>query len=130
MDLNHLGTITSEQNPDSHGKGGKKPRSLTQCSIVFVHGLQKGSTSDWKDEVGDFWPVNRLGLDLGTARIFAYGYDQEKLSMRSDELYEGGIIFEHGETLCSDLMQARSADKVSLDRDWGRPEWAIRDSEC
>jgi hypothetical protein len=30
-------------------------------------------------------------------------------------LYEGGIIFEHGQMLGSELKAARSADKVSLD---------------
>lgn len=56
-----------------------------------------------------------IGLDLGTACIFSCGYDRRKLSIRLDGLYEGGIIFEHGGQLVSELKEARSTDKVSLD---------------
>jgi hypothetical protein len=87
---------------------------LKISSVIFVHGLHHGSISDWQNEDGVCWPAESLSLDLGRARILAFGYDTKKLNIRSDGFYEGGRIFKQGEDLWSALNMTRKSDKVSV----------------
>ncbi|ETS80814.1 hypothetical protein PFICI_08343 [Pestalotiopsis fici W106-1] len=82
--------------------------------IVFVHGLHGGPISDWQNEDGVCWPLAQLPLDLGNARILAFGYDPNRLSIRSDDFYQGGIVFEPGQTLRMALMRNRMSKKIQV----------------
>jgi hypothetical protein len=82
-------------------------------SIIFVHDVHHGSVSDWQNEDGVCWPAETLSLDLGRARILAFGYDPRKLDIRSDGFYKGGLIFKQGEDLWSALKMKRKSEKVS-----------------
>jgi hypothetical protein len=84
------------------------------CSVVFVHGLQHGSVSDWRDEDRACWPAEHLSLDLGTARIFSFGYDFTKANVRSDGHYGGGVLLRQGEDLWSLLKKRRRSDQVCV----------------
>jgi hypothetical protein len=83
-------------------------------SVIFVHGLRHGAVTDWQDEDGVCWPAEHLSLDLGNARILAFGYDPRKVNVKSDGFYEGGLIFKQGEDLWSALKMMRMSDKVSV----------------
>ncbi|KAF1997705.1 hypothetical protein P154DRAFT_273509 [Amniculicola lignicola CBS 123094] len=78
--------------------------------IVFVHGLHHGSITDWKNKDGICWPAEHLSLDLSTARILAFGYD-DKLSLRSDGLYEGGVTLKQARDLCFALKAQSRSDR-------------------
>ncbi|KAF2118077.1 hypothetical protein BDV96DRAFT_377460 [Lophiotrema nucula] len=82
--------------------------------IIFVHGLHSGSISDWRDEDGVCWPAEHLSLDLGNARILAFGYDPTKPNVRSDGFYEGGLLFKQGEDLWTHLKTRRKPEKIQV----------------
>ncbi|KAF2825210.1 hypothetical protein CC86DRAFT_40398 [Ophiobolus disseminans] len=82
--------------------------------IVFVHGLHHGSISDWQDDDGVCWPAELLSLDLGKARVLAFGYDPDNLNLKSDSRYKGGLLFNHGEDLWTALKTMRRFDKVQV----------------
>ncbi|PVI00676.1 hypothetical protein DM02DRAFT_385125 [Periconia macrospinosa] len=83
--------------------------------IVFVHDISNGSISDWEDESGVCWPAEHLSLDLKNTRILAFGYDSNDSGVRSDGLYQGGLVFNHGQNLWTALMTfAKMSDRVGL----------------
>lgn len=80
-------------------------------SIVFVHNLHRGSVSDWQDDNGVYWPAEHLSLDLGNARIFAFGYEPTKVSIGSDGHFGGGLVLKQG----MDLLKALNAKRTSVE---------------
>lgn len=67
------------------------PPSLPSADIIFIHGLGGSSQATWckNHDLDLFWPSKWLPLDtdIGTARIFSFGYDAPFLSPQ-----KGGVM--------------------------------------
>ncbi|KAK8186957.1 hypothetical protein IWZ00DRAFT_322711 [Phyllosticta capitalensis] len=98
--------------------GSRPPRH--EHDIVFVHGLHHGAVTDWEDEKGICWLAEHLALDIGTARILAFGYNQRALNIQSDGCFGGGHFLQQGVDLGLALMTARRQEKVCLSSGWLR----------
>lgn len=98
-------------------EAGVGPKVLTSKSplpdgpdIVFVHGLRGSRLGTWTSSDGKVcWPLDFLGKDIPNARIITWGYDSSIANFFKPASQES--IFNHGDTLMSDLSQLRGETK-------------------
>ncbi|KAH6679845.1 Alpha/Beta hydrolase protein [Plectosphaerella plurivora] len=78
--------------------------------IVFVHGLRGSRLGTWtaSDPDKTCWPRDLLAQDIPNARIIAWGYDSSIANVFKPASHES--LFNHGETLVSDLAHLRGGD--------------------
>ena len=79
--------------------------TLTELSIVLVHGITGNSITTWTHNDGTLWPQHLLPSDFPKARVMIFGYDASitKLFGQSST----NTLRDHGRALCTDLTMLR-----------------------
>jgi hypothetical protein len=54
-----------------------EPKEKALFITVFVHGLDGGNISTWRNSQGILWPMDWFSKDVPEARIYSFGYSNE-----------------------------------------------------